>query len=596
VKILPIQEQIERILPILSRSPLFHGLEDGHLREAARHAELIEFEEEEALARQGDPSEAFYLLLKGSVSILREEESNLELARLSPPDAVGEMGVLLGSARSASVIALGRVQVLCFKARQFHQMMLRLPYFSLVLARTLATRLQEASQRIPLPELGDSATDPPPQEILNLLPAWFQARHRVVPLDKRDGSLVLGCLEDPSPRLLASVRQQIPDLELLPRRLSSALYEEIMSVQAGSEVLDPTGSPALDALLKRAIVEGASELHLMTGMQPRWRLDRGLQVLKDLRRLGPNDLFKVLGPILPEEALENFPGVDLEFNHTLPEGIRFRIQLFNTRRGPVALLRKIPPRIPDPLTLGLPEEFLRLSEREHGLILVSGPAGSGRSTTLASLIEHINQRRQGHILSLEDPVEFLHESQKSLISQRELGSDIQDLKEGLRSALRLKPDVLVISELSAEILPMILEAASDRLILVALRARSVASALERLLSWIPQAERNFRLRCLSEVFLGLLNQLLLRRNQGGRLAAFELLLGSSSVQKLLQENKLSQIPHLMSSQRIEGHRVMRDELTRLTRNGLIDPQELRRSVGVQQQLKIPPLPKMSAKP
>ena len=246
--------------------------------------------------------------------------------------------------------------------------------------------------------------------------------------------------------------------------------------------------------------------------------------------------------------------------------------------------------------MGLPEEFLRLSEREHGLILVSGPAGSGRSTTLASLIEHINQRRQGHILSLEDPVEFLHESQKSLISQRELGSDIQDLKEGLRSALRLKPDVLVSSELSAEILPMILEAASDRLILVALRARSVASALERLLSWIPQAERNFRLRCLSEVFLGLLNQLLLRRNQGGRLAAFELLLGSSSVQKLLQENKLSQIPHLMSSQRIEGHRVMRDELTRLTRNGLIDPQELRRSVGVQQQLKIPPLPKMSAKP
>ncbi|MCA9538376.1 MAG: cyclic nucleotide-binding domain-containing protein, partial [Myxococcales bacterium] len=361
MQILPMDAYREQVVAVLDRSPLFHGLQPEHLEEAADHAELLRFEDGEALALQGEPSDSFLLLIEGGALVLLEADDDappLTLAHISPPDSIGEMGVLLEAPRSASVFAEGGAIVLRFETQQFHSMLLRLPYFGLVLCRTLATRLHQANRRIPLPEMGEPV-DHPDDEALSLLPAAFQIRYRVLPLELHGNALRLGTVDELDEAVINLIRQQLPGMQVRVVRVTLDFFEAIMRSQSGvtgfpapaqyapglaGAVVD---APRLDPLVRRMVGEGASDLHLSARQVPRWRVDGELQPLADLGALGPAEVLELLDPVMTPRARLDFETEhDAEFAYEVPEVARFRVKMFRDVHGVCAVLRRIPFRIP----------------------------------------------------------------------------------------------------------------------------------------------------------------------------------------------------------------------------------------------------------
>ena len=270
----------------------------------------------------------------------------------------------------------------------------------------------------------------------------------------------------------------------------------------------------------------------------------------------------------------------LIFAIALGEKARFRVNGFTTRLGAAAVFRTIPTEVPTMEQLGLPPVMRRFSELEKGIILVTGPTGSGKSTTLASMINHINRTMSKHVLTIEDPVEFFHNSQKSLVNHREVGTDTNSFARALKSALREDPDVILVGEMrDYETISLALTAAeTGHLVFATLHSNSASKTIDRVIDVFPTGDKEMVRAMLASSLQGVVAQTLVRKADGnGRVGAFEILVGTNAVRNLIRENQIPQMYSMMQTGSRYGMITMQDAIADLFESGIIDKDEARRA-------------------
>ena len=315
-----------------------------------------------------------------------------------------------------------------------------------------------------------------------------------------------------------------------------------------------TAGARIDALLKVVLEKKASDLHLACGSPPMVRIDGDLTHLR-WRSIREEDFENLLHPITPAWVWEEWSKTgDGDFAYSMGDKARFRVNLFRQEHGPGAVLRMIPPRVLTVEDLGLPEQVATIGRTLRGLVLVTGPTGSGKSTTLAALIDRINRTKAYHVVTIEDPVEFVHVSQQSIMTHRELGPDTPTFTAALKAALREDPDAVLVGELrDLETMRMALHAAETGLLVFGtLHTNSAAKAVDRLIDGFPSEEQEQVRIVLSEVLKGVVAQLLLRKKGGGRVPAFEVLRGSAALANAIREGKTATITSLIQTGRSHG--------------------------------------------
>lgn len=324
-------------------------------------------------------------------------------------------------------------------------------------------------------------------------------------------------------------------------------------------------------LLARAVAAGACDLHLATGEVPVLRLDGELQRL-DLPPLAAATLNDGFAPLLDEVQRRQWAqGDELDIALTLPGAVRVRANLYRQHRGPGVSLRLLPARIPRLDELGLEEVFQAIAQWRDGLVLVGGPTGSGKSSTLAALIDQLNRTQALHIVTLEDPIEVIHSGQRSLVNQREIGRDCRNFAQGLRSALRQDPDVVVIGELrDLETIRLALRAAeTGHLVLATVHTRSAVNSIDRLVEVFAPEEKALVRSMLAESLRMVVAQTLIRRLDGGRVAAREVLVATPAVRNLIREGRMAQLHSVMQTGAAAGMRTMEMAMQQLQGAGLI---------------------------
>ncbi|MEE2757432.1 MAG: PilT/PilU family type 4a pilus ATPase [Myxococcota bacterium] len=568
----------------LSTSALFHGLSDEQLADVAKHGSLFRYTVGQHLARQGEPSDAFDIFVKGAAVVQLDDSksgSTVELARLSPPDSVGEMGVLLETPRSASVLAIDdEVIVIRFTKTQFSRMIQSLPFFGLVLSRTLAARLHAVNRQVSLPEhLFES--DQLDEDLFRLLPADFISRHRVLPVSLDHHHVTIGFVDQPTDTLLQRIQRLLTGMVVRPVSLTAEQFDETApkfgvrpqsTIMASQSMNTQTVFP-LDSILRQVVAEGASDLHISANQVPRWRIDGALIPIPGHTGLTSSAIASAMNDIMPLSRQKEFAQTnDTDFAYQLGEQARFRVNVFRDIHGVSAVLRHIPSLIRTPAQLGLPEIISSFCKMPHGLILVTGPTGSGKSTTLAAMIDSINRERAEHIITLEDPVEFVHKSSQSMVNQREVGSHTDSFARALRAALREDPDVVLVGELrDLETISLAIETAqTGHLVFATLHTSTAIGTIDRIVGMFPPDQQGQTRLSLAEVLKGVVAQTLLPRRTGGRVAAFEILVSSPAVANLIREAKSAQLVSTMEVGRKAGNSLLNDELVRLVNSGLVE--------------------------
>jgi twitching motility protein PilT len=335
--------------------------------------------------------------------------------------------------------------------------------------------------------------------------------------------------------------------------------------------------PAIDALLRAMVHAGASDLHLSTSARPLIRKDGDMMPLDGGgAALGAEDVIRLLEPILPGKNRREFEeGRDSDFAYEIPGLSRFRGNVFMDRKGVGAVFRTVPTSLMTVEDLALPPSVLELCTLRKGLVLVTGTTGSGKSTTLAALIDHINRTRSDHIVTIEDPIEFVHENHRCLINQREVYTHTRSFKSALRAALREDPDVVLIGEMrDLETISIALETAeTGHLVFGTLHTTTAASTIDRIIDqFAPERQPQVRVM-LSESLKGVIAQTLCRRIGGGRVAAMEILLVNSAVSNLIREGKTFQIGSIMQVGKSSGNVTLNDALFDLVRRGVVAAEE-----------------------
>ncbi|MDF0734064.1 PilT/PilU family type 4a pilus ATPase [Pseudomonas entomophila] len=324
-------------------------------------------------------------------------------------------------------------------------------------------------------------------------------------------------------------------------------------------------------LLARARAAGASDLHLATGEPPLLRVAGQLRPMQ-LPALQPQALEVGLSVFLDREQQRQWAsGDDLDLALSLPTVGRLRANLFRQYRGPAASLRLIAEQLPNVEALGLAQVAARIAGYRDGLVLVGGPTGSGKTSTLAALLDQLNRERAGHIVTLEDPIEFVHASQRSLVTQREVGRHCRDFAQGLRSALRQDPDVLMVGELrDLESIRLALRAAeTGHLVLATVHTRSAASSIERLVEVFAAEEKALVRAMLADSLQMVVAQVLVERVDGGRVAAREVLVATPAVRNLVREGRTAQLASVMQAGGALGMRTMEGAMGELLARGVI---------------------------
>ena len=340
---------------------------------------------------------------------------------------------------------------------------------------------------------------------------------------------------------------------------------------------------AIQQLLLQMLEMGASDLHLSTNSPPNVRIHGEMQALPGQKPLEGGPLLDRLYEVTPKRNREEFERRnDTDFAYAIPGVSRFRANLFRDRHGPAAVFRAIPFEILTPEALGLPQSVLSLCDRTKGLILVTGPTGSGKSTTLATLIDHINRTRSDHIITIEDPIEFVHENKRCLVNQREVHTHTRSFKDALRAALREDPDIVLVGEMrDLETIAIAVETAeTGHLVFGTLHTTTAPSTVDRIIDQFP-ADRQDQIRqMLAGSLAGVIAQVLCRKIGGGRVAAYEILIGVSAVSNLIREKKTFQLYSVMQTGKALGMVTLNDSLLALVRKGLIDKSEaLRLSIN-----------------
>jgi twitching motility protein PilT len=332
----------------------------------------------------------------------------------------------------------------------------------------------------------------------------------------------------------------------------------------------------IEKLLLAMLELGASDLHLSTGAPPLVRLHGVMQPLAGHAAFAEDELLARLYEITPQRNRDEYESRnDTDFAHAIPGVSRFRVNLFRDRKGPGAVFRAIPFALKSPEELGLPKSVLELCYLTKGLVLVTGPTGSGKSTTLATLVDHINQNRTDHIITIEDPIEFVHENKQCLVNQREVHAHTDSFKDALRAALREDPDIVLVGEMrDLETIAIAVETAeTGHLVFGTLHTTTAPSTVDRVIDQFP-ADRQEQIRTmLAGSLKGVIAQTLCKRIGGGRVAAYEILICNNAVANLIREAKTFQIYSVIQTSRAQGMNTMNDSLLAHVKNKLVEPKE-----------------------
>jgi twitching motility protein PilT len=332
----------------------------------------------------------------------------------------------------------------------------------------------------------------------------------------------------------------------------------------------------LDTLLLKMLRKSASDVHLSSGTRPVFRVHGEMETQEDEPLFDSAGVEKLLSPIFPELNRSEFTERnDTDFAYEIPGVARFRVNVFRDRHGVGAVLRQIPIEILTARQLDLPEAVIRLGDLSKGLVLVTGPTGSGKSTTLAAIVDYVNETRTDHIITIEDPVEFVHRNKKCLVNQREVRSHTRSFKDALRAALREDPDIVLVGEMrDLETIAIAIETAeTGHLVFGTLHTTTATSTVDRIVDQFP-ADRQQQIRTmLAESLKAVVAQTLLKKIGGGRVAALEILLTNNAVANLIRDGKTFQLPSILQTSKAQGMRLLNDSLVELVKKGLVEPRE-----------------------
>src|SRR5262244_958869 len=332
----------------------------------------------------------------------------------------------------------------------------------------------------------------------------------------------------------------------------------------------------IDAFFNLMDEVGASDLHLASGSQPILRVRGDMERIK-YPPLENDDLKSMLYEIAPEFKIKVFEETgDVDFGYEIPGKARYRANFFNQKYGVAAVFRQIPSKVMTSEQLGLPPIMKKFAALHKGLILVTGPTGSGKSTTLASIVDHANKTRRDHIITVEDPIEFVHDSQSCLVNHREVGIHTQSFASALRGALREDPDVILVGEMrDLETIELAITAASTgHLVFGTLHTQSAGKTVDRIIDVFPADQQNKIRATLSEALKGIVAQSLFKRiDKKGRVAAMEVLVFTTAVANLVREAKTHQIPGMIQVGKRIGNQPLDDAIMEHLRNARISPEE-----------------------
>ena len=329
---------------------------------------------------------------------------------------------------------------------------------------------------------------------------------------------------------------------------------------------------SLSEILEIAISNNASDIHISAGAPPRFRVNGELRDIRGYAKMTPDVTKRILSEIIADDMVEDFERIgDLDFAHQL-NNRRFRCNLYKQRNSWAGVFRLLNDRIPTPNELGLPTSVVELTKKKRGLVLVTGPTGSGKSTTLASLISEINHTAYKNIITLEDPIEYLHKHGMSNVNQREMGVDSKDFASALRASLREDPDVILVGEMRdfETISTAITAAETGHLVFSTLHTIGAAATIDRVIDTYPVDQQDRARSQLATVIEGVVSQQLLKKADGrGRVAAFEVMTGSTAIRNLIREGKTEQMSSMIQTSSKLGMQLLDDCLVDLLKKGLI---------------------------
>ncbi len=332
----------------------------------------------------------------------------------------------------------------------------------------------------------------------------------------------------------------------------------------------------IDQLFRKMVSDGASDLHMSASNKPMMRISGEMEYLKEFEEITPEVMSQYLKEICPEMNWNEFNEKwDTDFAYAL-EGVgRFRANYFYDRKGPGAVFRLIPSQILTAQQLNLPQAILSLCYLTKGLVVVTGPTGSGKSTTMAAMIDHINEHRTDHIITIEDPIEFVHPNKKCLVNQREVRRHTQGFKNALRAALREDPDIVLVGEMrDLETIEIALETAeTGHLVFGTLHTTTAASTIDRIIDQFPAGRQSQIRTMLAGSLKGVVAQTLCKKKPKGRCAALEILISNFAIAANIRDAKTQQIPSAMQVGAKLGMRLLNDSLYEHVKNGAVEPSE-----------------------
>ncbi len=330
-------------------------------------------------------------------------------------------------------------------------------------------------------------------------------------------------------------------------------------------------------LLAFGVKNNASDLHLSAGLPPMIRVDGDMRRI-NVPALDHRSVHALIYDIMNDKQRKDYEEFfETDFSFEIPGVARFRVNAYNQNRGAAAVFRTIPSKVLTLDDLKAPEIFKRIVDVPRGMVLVTGPTGSGKSTTLAAMIDYVNNQEYGHILTIEDPIEFVHVSKRCLINQREIHRDTLGFSEALRSALRQDPDIILVGEMrDLETIRLALTAAeTGHLVFGTLHTSSAAKTIDRIVDVFPAAEKTMVRSMLSESLRSVIAQALLKKNGGGRIAAHEIMIGTPAIRNLIREDKIAQMYSSIQTGQAHGMQTLDQNLTELLKKGLISKADAR---------------------
>ena len=334
-------------------------------------------------------------------------------------------------------------------------------------------------------------------------------------------------------------------------------------------------------LLAFGVKQGASDLHLSAGLPPMIRVDGDIRRI-NVPEMEHKQVHDMIYDIMSDKQRKDYEEfLETDFSFEIPGLARFRVNAFNHNRGAGGVFRTIPSKILSLEDLGCPKIFKDISEYPRGIVLVTGPTGSGKSTTLAAMVDYKNDTEYGHILTVEDPIEFVHESKKCLVNQREVHRDTLGFNEALRSALREDPDTILVGEMrDLETIRLALSAAeTGHLVFGTLHTSSAAKTIDRIVDVFPAAEKSMVRSMLSESLKAVIAQTLMKKIGGGRVAAHEIMIGTPAIRNLIREDKIAQMYSAIQTGSNIGMQTLDQNLKALLEQGVVAKEEAKRKAA-----------------